>query len=221
MADALEPPPTPGGMAQSSSALWRESLPCIRIKEVASTCTLPDSKNVKRVDGQIVKRAVWPKRLEKTNCELAQFKRYLSKITAVKDSTVKKYALGIRRFLGLIEVMVDGSWCDITSDQQGEDVNILGALAVDDFYGKILDLPILDFKYAWSCDMLESLLSFGKWHLHVCAGRIVNGPAGPWEQYSAAVKRLLGDLESGYRLIDPDWELCGMGVFGAAYKSFP
>lgn len=178
-------------------------MPTLRIKEHVVTCELPPAK------GEGVRRATFPKALAVPVIAMPAFAKYLNftkpKVTKPKGKEPKgndvesEHLRNVARLLSFLEADWGSGWVSIDSTTAAIDVKVMCALIVDEFYEQVLELQILDLKYTWAEDILEALIVFVKWHMHVIAERIVTGDEGPLKQYDAVLKLLLERLTGGYR----------------------
>lgn len=80
-----------------------------------------------------------------------------------------------------------------------EDVKLIVAMKINGDVEKVLDLPLLDFRYSWSSDMTQAIIAFCKWHTAVGQERDIFEGSPMWHKYSAVIDRLKDMLEGGYR----------------------
>ena len=111
---------------------------------------------------------------------------------------LKEAMPGVCAFFDMLEVQHQSKWHMISDADQTQDVKLVCSIIASKFYSEVLDLPILDIKYSWSGEFLESLIAFCKWHCFELDGKIAECEPGPWAQYLSDVNRLLVHLESGY-----------------------
>ena len=201
---------------------WKDDLPQLRLTPSARECTLPAVKG--ELDG--VRRAAWPKELPVLEFDLHDFETYMVGDKMLKKGTRTLYILNVKRVFSLVEVNRGDGVFQPPQPEEMKDVKLLSAFAINNFAAELLDLPLLDFKYSWSSDVLDALVAFCKWQLHVVSGHVVEGDDGHWGEYNAAINRLLAILGGGHRKKSAlakvgagsamrcvcGYELCSLGV---------
>jgi hypothetical protein len=176
-----------------SKTAWKDTLPAVRLKEVFVSCQPPDAK------GDGVRRATWPKELTTMKLQVPQFLDYLKRDKSLKHETTGAHVRGMSRIFDMIESDYDGTGFKATCVDAASDVKLVCSILTHKLYIDIFEMPIMDFKYGWAGEILESLITFCRWHIHDMAGKIVEGELGHWQEFTAALNRLLTHLEGGYR----------------------
>jgi hypothetical protein len=146
-----------------------------------------------------VKRSTWPKELQTTRLEIKLFDDYLKRDKCLKGITSSYHMRNMSRLFNMIEVDTGNGFRAIESPDEASDVKLVCSILVSKLYMAIFDLPIMEFKYSWAGEILESIIAFCRWHVHEMAGKVVEGEPGHWTEYAAVVQRLLVKLEGGYR----------------------
>lgn len=174
--------------AEPDAKEWLLNLPVVEIKQnYVDHARVPAKGEL--VAGEICKRAVWPPKLKQDSVQLPEFYKFLVNDQNMKSDWAKTKCHFAGRLLGALEC-TNGTLVGIEA---------LVAMYTSGTIKKLFSIALMDPKYSWPLDMIDSMYSYICFHLHLMTDKTLTSEPGPWVQYKQVLDAFKSYLDSGVR----------------------
>ena len=142
------------------------------------------------VDGKKCKTADWPSELSEDVVQLDDFKEWLTTEKMLNKNWTKYRCRDVGRLLGALECKGNAPWS----------TQCLVAFGTGDIYKQIFALPLMDPKYSWPLDIIDSTIVYCEYNKDITQGKIKrDDESAPWAQYNSVIIGVESKLRGGIR----------------------